>query len=227
MDIDQSFFLRGDIVRFGIAPLTSMYWFSETRQADGVDWRPEVHDSDGLAMWTGLGRAAVAPAQQSAAYHGLGLWRHLAEGLRPAAARPRVRPLSRRRESTSAAPACGSSPRAIGARARSIWSSFRPTTRSTTISSPCGCPTSRPSPARSSTSPIACTGRPTSPIPAPLARVRRDAARQWRPARPAAPQGRAQVPDRIPGRPAERPALRGQAGTRSSRPRAEASPTTA
>jgi glucans biosynthesis protein len=55
MDIEQSYFLRGDIVRFGIAPLTSMFWFSETAKANAVDWRPEVHDSDGLAMWTGWG----------------------------------------------------------------------------------------------------------------------------------------------------------------------------
>ena len=55
MDIDQSFYLRGDVVRFGVAPLTSMYWFSETAKPTAIDWRPEVHDSDGLAMWTGWG----------------------------------------------------------------------------------------------------------------------------------------------------------------------------
>ena len=55
MDIDQSFFLRSDIARFGVAPLTSMYWFSETAKPTAVDWRPEVHDSDGLAIWTGAG----------------------------------------------------------------------------------------------------------------------------------------------------------------------------
>ncbi|MBK1665457.1 glucan biosynthesis protein D [Rhodospirillum rubrum] len=55
MDIEQALFLRADITRFGIAPLTSMYWFSETRKAMAIDWRPEIHDSDGLAMWTGEG----------------------------------------------------------------------------------------------------------------------------------------------------------------------------
>ena len=48
MDIDQALFLRAAISRFGIAPLTSMYWFSETIKPTAVDWRPEVHDSDGL-----------------------------------------------------------------------------------------------------------------------------------------------------------------------------------
>jgi len=61
MRIDQSFYLRADISRFGLAPLTSMYWFSETVKPTGVDWRPEVHDSDGLAMWTGAGERLWRP----------------------------------------------------------------------------------------------------------------------------------------------------------------------
>eukprot|EP01037_Dinobryon_pediforme_P007565 gene7566-7628_t len=55
MDIDASIHLREDIARLGIAPLTSMYWFSETAKAKAEDWRPEIHDSDGLALWTGNG----------------------------------------------------------------------------------------------------------------------------------------------------------------------------
>ena len=61
MDIEQQLFLRADIVRFGIAPLTSMYWFSETAKPRAADWRPEVHDSDGLAMWTGWGEHLWRP----------------------------------------------------------------------------------------------------------------------------------------------------------------------
>ncbi|NNM68632.1 MAG: glucan biosynthesis protein D [Gallionella sp.] len=53
MDIEANLFLRKDVARFGIAPATSMYWFSEKDKAFQVDWRPEVHDSDGLAIWTG------------------------------------------------------------------------------------------------------------------------------------------------------------------------------
>ena len=40
MDIDQTLFLRADIARFGLAPVTSMYWFSETKKETGIDWRP-------------------------------------------------------------------------------------------------------------------------------------------------------------------------------------------
>ena len=61
MDVSQALYLRKDIVRFGLAPLTSMYWFSETAKPKAVDWRPEVHDSDGLALWTGAGEHVWRP----------------------------------------------------------------------------------------------------------------------------------------------------------------------
>jgi glucans biosynthesis protein len=61
MEIDCALFLRRDVARLGIAPLTSMYWFSETDKSSAVDWRPEVHDSDGLALWTGSGERIWRP----------------------------------------------------------------------------------------------------------------------------------------------------------------------
>ncbi|MGE3875371.1 MAG: glucan biosynthesis protein [Parvibaculaceae bacterium] len=61
MEIEKALFLRKDVARFGIAPMTSMFWFSETRKSEAVDWRPEVHDSDGLAMWTGAGERIWRP----------------------------------------------------------------------------------------------------------------------------------------------------------------------
>ncbi len=61
MEIEQRLFLRRDVTRFGIAPLTSMFWFSETAKATAIDWRPEVHDSDGLAIWTGTGERIWRP----------------------------------------------------------------------------------------------------------------------------------------------------------------------
>jgi glucans biosynthesis protein len=61
MDIDCALFLRKDVARFGITPLTSMYWFSETLKPTAADWRPEVHDSDGLEMWTGAGQRLWRP----------------------------------------------------------------------------------------------------------------------------------------------------------------------
>jgi len=61
MNIESALFLRKDIERLGIAPLTSMYWFSETAKGAGSDWRPEVHDSDGLAMLNGNGEHLWRP----------------------------------------------------------------------------------------------------------------------------------------------------------------------
>jgi periplasmic glucans biosynthesis protein len=55
MDIEAALNMRAQVSRFGAVPLTSMYWYSETKKQDAIDWRPEVHDSDGLAMWTGSG----------------------------------------------------------------------------------------------------------------------------------------------------------------------------
>jgi glucans biosynthesis protein len=61
MDVEKALYLRQDVSRFGVAPLTSMYWFSETAKPTAVDWRPEVHDSDGLALWTGMGERIWRP----------------------------------------------------------------------------------------------------------------------------------------------------------------------
>jgi glucans biosynthesis protein len=61
MDIEAEVTLRRDVDRLGLAALTSMYWFSETAKPFLMDWRPEVHDSDGLAMWTGSGERIWRP----------------------------------------------------------------------------------------------------------------------------------------------------------------------
>src|SRR5580698_10519833 len=55
MEVDARVFPRRDIDQLGIAPMSSMFWFSETVKPTAIDWRPEVHDSDGLAIWTGAG----------------------------------------------------------------------------------------------------------------------------------------------------------------------------
>ncbi len=61
MEVEKAIHIRKDIERFGVAPLTSMYWYSENKKPTSVDWRPEVHDSDGLAIWTGAGERAWRP----------------------------------------------------------------------------------------------------------------------------------------------------------------------
>ena len=61
MDVEKALYLRRDVARLGIAPLTSMFWFSETEKQTAIDWRPEIHDSDGLALWTGTGERIWRP----------------------------------------------------------------------------------------------------------------------------------------------------------------------
>jgi len=55
MEVDAAIYPRKPIERLGIAPLTSMYQVGENDRRLANDWRPEIHDSDGLAMWTGNG----------------------------------------------------------------------------------------------------------------------------------------------------------------------------
>ncbi|MBP1152466.1 glucan biosynthesis protein [Methylocaldum sp. RMAD-M] len=53
MEIEAHLFPRKSIERIGIAPLTSMYQHGENDRRVSDDFRPEIHDSDGLALWAG------------------------------------------------------------------------------------------------------------------------------------------------------------------------------
>ncbi|KAB2941543.1 MAG: glucan biosynthesis protein [Hyphomicrobium sp.] len=61
MTVSANLYARTDIDRLGAAPLTSMFWYGENDRRHATDWRPEVHDSDGLAMWTGVGEHIWRP----------------------------------------------------------------------------------------------------------------------------------------------------------------------
>ena len=67
MNVESALYPRKPIERLGIAPLTSMFFYGENDKRGANDWRPEIHDSDGLSMWTGAGewiwRPLVNPAQ--------------------------------------------------------------------------------------------------------------------------------------------------------------------
>ncbi|WP_290748346.1 glucan biosynthesis protein [Amaricoccus sp.] len=60
-DVDAEIFVRGDIGLLGLAPLTSMFWFGKSNRFVSPDWRPEVHDSDGLEILTGAGERIWRP----------------------------------------------------------------------------------------------------------------------------------------------------------------------
>jgi glucans biosynthesis protein len=69
MDVEVALYPRQRIERLGIAPLTSMFQYGENdrRLPAADDWRPEIHDSDGLSMLRGNGewiwRPLTNPAQ--------------------------------------------------------------------------------------------------------------------------------------------------------------------
>ncbi|MCE5974723.1 glucan biosynthesis protein G [Sinirhodobacter sp. WL0062] len=50
MDVTARLFFRSDIEQLGVAPLTSMFLFAERNRHEFDDFRPNVHDSDGLGI---------------------------------------------------------------------------------------------------------------------------------------------------------------------------------
>ena len=50
MDVTARLFFRADVAELGIAPLTSMFLFNGVNRAGFDDYRPRVHDSDGLRI---------------------------------------------------------------------------------------------------------------------------------------------------------------------------------
>jgi glucans biosynthesis protein len=55
MDVDAALYPRKQIERLGIAPGTSMFFCGKNDRHASEDWRPEIHDSDGLQMLAGSG----------------------------------------------------------------------------------------------------------------------------------------------------------------------------
>jgi periplasmic glucans biosynthesis protein len=50
MEVKARLYLREKVGKLGVAPLTSMFLFGENQRAVREDYRPEVHDSDGLSI---------------------------------------------------------------------------------------------------------------------------------------------------------------------------------
>lgn len=51
VEVQAKLFARKDITKLGIAPLTSMFLHGENTLRKYDDFRPEVHDSDGVLLW--------------------------------------------------------------------------------------------------------------------------------------------------------------------------------
>jgi len=61
MKVSAQLFARRDITHLGIAPLTSMFLFDDTMRQRFSDFRPAVHDSDGLLIHNGAGEVIWRP----------------------------------------------------------------------------------------------------------------------------------------------------------------------
>src|SRR5690606_12507016 len=66
MDIEARLFPRVELRLAGIAPLTSMFEFDHGDRAGIDDFRPVVHDSDGLAILNGAGEQVWRPLRNPA-----------------------------------------------------------------------------------------------------------------------------------------------------------------
>ncbi|MFA6266614.1 MAG: glucan biosynthesis protein G [Pseudolabrys sp.] len=60
-DVEMTVYPRADIADPGIAPMTSMFLFDANDRSKIDDFRPAVHDSDGLAMLNGRGERLWRP----------------------------------------------------------------------------------------------------------------------------------------------------------------------
>ncbi len=69
MDVDAAIYPRKQLERLGIAPGTSMFFYGKADRRLASDWRPEIHDSDGLQMWTGAGEWIWRPLNNPRAVH--------------------------------------------------------------------------------------------------------------------------------------------------------------
>lgn len=55
IDVLATLYPRAPLHHVGLGPLTSMFWFGSLDPSDFSDYRPAVHDSEGLAMLSGRG----------------------------------------------------------------------------------------------------------------------------------------------------------------------------
>ncbi|PAW70535.1 MAG: hypothetical protein B9S30_02330 [Verrucomicrobiia bacterium Tous-C5FEB] len=61
VEVRAVIFARRAVQRLGIAPMSSMFWFGENSRRRFDDFRPEVHDTDGLAIRMGTGERIWRP----------------------------------------------------------------------------------------------------------------------------------------------------------------------
>ncbi len=66
LDVSATLFPRKAGVKIGLAPLTSMFFVGENDRRISTDFRPEMHDSDGLLIQSGTGEWIWRPVRNPA-----------------------------------------------------------------------------------------------------------------------------------------------------------------
>jgi glucans biosynthesis protein len=139
-EVQARLYFREPVAKLGIAPVTSMFYFGENQRGPVGDFRPEVHDSDGLSVHTGDGEWIWRPLQNPRSLlvtsfaltdpRGFGLQQRDRNfsSYEDLEARYELRP---QRVELNRCPS--------GERDASSWSRSRRRTNSTTTSSPTGC----------------------------------------------------------------------------------------
>jgi len=69
VDVEGRLYLRAEIRKIGLAPLTSMFFHGENTTREFLDFRPEVHDSDGVLLQLGSGEWVWRPIDNPRSLH--------------------------------------------------------------------------------------------------------------------------------------------------------------
>jgi len=80
IDVESRLFPRKPVGKLGIAPLTSMFFFGESSRRRFDDFRPEVHDSDGLLLRFDSGEWLWRPLDNPVRVNASGLSMHNPRG---------------------------------------------------------------------------------------------------------------------------------------------------
>ncbi len=65
MDVEAEITLRRSVQQLGLVPFSSMFWFGEGTHPKPYDFRPEVHDSDGVQLESSNGQLIFRPLEHT------------------------------------------------------------------------------------------------------------------------------------------------------------------
>ena len=74
VDVTATLIARKPIAKLGVAPLTSMFFYGENQRRHYSDFRPELHDSDGLLVQTSGGEWVWRPLRNPKTPQTTALW---------------------------------------------------------------------------------------------------------------------------------------------------------